>query len=164
MSDSSLTVEQTLRLLAEAPQHIASLTDGLTPVQLKTPPTPEEWSANEVLAHLRACADMWGGSLRATLAEDHPTLRAINPRTWIKRTDYRKQEFQASLQAFAAQRAELLAFLHLLTPTDWERTATVVGAGRPLERSVYSYARRLAIHERPHRKQIARIAQTLRLK
>lgn len=164
MADSSLSREQILSLLAEAPQHIAAATEGLTPVQLRARPAPEAWSANEVLAHLRACADMWGGSLRATLAADHPTLRAINPRTWIKQTDYRQQEFRPSLEAFAAQRAELLAFLDRLSPADWERTATVTGAGRPLERSVYSYAHRLVIHERPHRKQIAQLAQTLRLK
>jgi hypothetical protein len=59
-----------------------------------------------VLAHLRACADMWGNCIVEIIAHDHPTLWAINPRTWINTTDYREQLFQHSLDAFMAQRAE----------------------------------------------------------
>ena len=31
---------------------------------------------------------MWGGSISTMLGEEHPTIRAINPRTWIHETDY----------------------------------------------------------------------------
>jgi hypothetical protein len=157
----TITVEQTLSLLAAAPTRIEELTTGLTPAQLRTSPGPDEWSATEVLAHLRACADQWGGSIVAMLAEDHPTLRAINPRSWIKRTDYPELEFRPSFEAFAAQRAELLTLLEPLPPASWSRGATMTGAGAPLERTVLSQAQRLAIHERPHIKQIAQIVKTL---
>src|SRR5690348_494140 len=56
--NSSLTIEQMLALLAAAPPRLAALTTDLAPAQLRTAPTPGEWSANEVLAHLRACADV----------------------------------------------------------------------------------------------------------
>jgi len=39
----------------------------------------------------------------------------------------------------------------------WSRTATVTGAGKPRERTVYTYAQWLANHERTHIKQIERI-------
>ena len=149
-------------MLAETPRRLAALTAGLAPAQLRTAPAPDEWSATDVLAHLRACADVWGGCIAAMLAEDHPTLRAINPRTWIERTDYRDLDFHPSLDAFAAQRAELLAVLEPLPAEGWSRGATVTGAGRPLERTVLSYAQGLARHERPHVKQIARIVGTMR--
>jgi hypothetical protein len=158
----SLTSEQVLTMLAATPARIADLTAGLTPAQLRTPPQPDEWSVNDVLAHLRACADVRGGSVVAILNQDHPTLRAVNPRTWIKQTDYLEQEFQPSFQAFAKQRADLLAVLEPLPPDGWLRSATVTGAGRPLERTVLHYAEWVAIHERPHIKQIERIVGTLR--
>jgi hypothetical protein len=157
----SITVEQTLSLLEAAPQRIAELTAGLTPAQLRTAPGPDEWSATEVLAHMRACADQWGGSIVAMLTADHPTLRAINPRSWIKQTDYPELEFQPSFRAFATQRAELLALLEPLPPASWSRGATMTGAGAPLERTVLSQSQRLAIHERPHIKQIASIVKAL---
>src|SRR5215217_353473 len=160
MPDRSLTIEQVLTLLAETPPRIAALTAGLAPAQLQTSPNDDEWSANDVLAHLRACADVWGGCIAAIIAEERPTLRAVNPRTWIKQTDYRELEFRPSLRAFAAQRTELLAALELLPLEGWSRAATVTGAGKALERTVLFYARWLAGHERPHVKQVARIVHT----
>jgi hypothetical protein len=161
--DKSLTSEQVLTLLAEAPPRIDTLTAGLTPAQLRATPNPGEWSANEVLAHLRACADMWGNCMRLIIAEDRPTLRAVNPRTWIKKTDYLEQEFQPSLHSFAKQRTDLLKVLEPLAPEDWSRMATVTGAGKVLERTVLFYADWLAGHERPHIKQIKRIVDAMHM-
>jgi hypothetical protein len=149
-------------MLAAAPPRIAALAEGMTPAQLRTTPSDGEWSANDVLAHLRACADMWGGAIMMILAEDRPTIRAINPRTWIKQTDYVDLEFRPSLDAYVAQRAELLAVLEPLPPDGWSRAATVTGAGKVLERTVLSYAQWLARHERPHLRQIERIVNATR--
>ncbi len=160
-SSTSLTPEQVLTVLAATPQRITALTAGLEPAHLHTTPHPDAWSANDVLAHLRACADMWGTCIVTMLAEDMPTLRAINPRTWIKKTNYLELDFQSSLRAFATQRVELLAVLEPLPPAGWSRSATVTGAGKALELTVLSYAQRLARHERPHVKQIERIVNTL---
>ena len=162
MPDTSLTSEQALTLLAQTPPRIAALAADLTPAQLRSAPAHDEWSANEVLAHLRACADVWGDCIMAMIAEDTPTLRAVNPRTWIKKTDYLKLDFQPSLRAFATQRADLLAVLRPLPRDGWSRAATVTGAGKPLERTVLLYAQRLAGHERPHVKQIEHIVSSLR--
>jgi hypothetical protein len=160
---SSLTIEQALTLLPEAPPRRAALTDGLTAAQLQARPTPEEWSAIQVLAHLRSCADLWGDCIRLMLTENHPTVRAINPQTWITQTNYSELEFQPSLEAFTTQRAALLAILAPLPSEDWARAATVTGVGKPLERTVFDFAQRLARHERPHLKQIARIVSTMHL-
>jgi hypothetical protein len=158
----SLTIEQILTALGETPPRIAELTVGLTEAQLHAAPSPGEWSANEVLAHLRACADVWGNCIVTIINQDTPTIRAVNPRTWIKRTNYPEQEFQPSLQAFTEQRSDLLAVLKPLAPEMWSRLAIVTGAGKPLERTVLFYAQWLARHERPHLKQIKRIASTMR--
>lgn len=164
VAEKALAPEQALTLLEETPTRLAALIADLAPAELRRAPSDGEWSANEVLAHLRACADMWGGAIARMLAEEGPTLRAVNPRTWIKQTDYFDLEFGQSLRAFAAQRADLLAVLEPLPLEGWSRAATVTGAGRPLERTVLFYATWLASHERPHIKQIARIANAVRQK
>jgi hypothetical protein len=158
----SLTIEQILTLLAGTPPRIAALTAGLALAQLHAAPGPDEWSANDVLAHLRACADVWGDCIVAIITQDTPTLRAVNPRTWIKKTDYHEQEFQPSLHAFTTQRADLLGVLEPLTPEGWSRKAIVTGAGKVLERTVLFYAGWLAGHERSHVKQIEHIVNTMR--
>ncbi|HVH64391.1 MAG TPA: DinB family protein [Candidatus Acidoferrum sp.] len=144
-------------MLPAAPRRIAELTASLSSVQLQTAPGFGGWSANEVLAHLRACADVWGGCIMKILAENRPTLKAVNPRTWINQTDYLDQSFQPSLQAFRRQRARLIAVLQPLGPEAWKRTAAVTGAGKPLTRTVLFYADWLVRHERPHIRQIERI-------
>lgn len=159
MPNKTLTIEQVLTLLAETPRRIATLTAGLGPAQLHTAPNRDEWSANDVLAHLRACADIWGKCMLAMIAEDHPTLRAVNPLTWINKTDYLELEFRPSLRAYAKQRADLMAILGSLPHEGWSRTATVTGAGKVLERTVLFYGRWLAGHERAHVKQVSRIVQ-----
>ncbi len=161
MPNKSLTTEQVLTLLAATPQRIAALTADLAPAQLRTAPSLGEWSANDVLAHLRACADVWGSCIAAMIAEDRPTLRAVNPVTWIQKTDYLELEFRPSLRSFAKQRADLLALLEPLSPEGWSRSATVTGAGRALVRTVLFYAQWLAGHERPHVKQVERIVTTM---
>jgi len=147
-------------VMAETPRRIAALTAELTPAQLRTSPNRASWSANDVLAHLRACADVWGDCIAAIITEDRPTLRAINPRTWIKRTNYLELEFPDSLRSFLTQRADLLAVLESLPPDGWSRSATVMGAGSALERTVLFYATWLARHERSHVKQLALIANS----
>ena len=137
MPGRSLTIEQVLALLAETPPRLAELTAGLAPAQLRTVPNHDEWSANDVLAHLRSCADVWGNCIVVMIAEETPTLRAVNPTAWINHTDYRELEFGPSLRAFATQRAELLAVLEPLPPAGWARAATVTGAGAVLERTVH---------------------------
>lgn len=161
MAAHPLTIEQVLTLLAEHPPRLAALTDGLSEAQLHASPNPGEWSANDVLAHIRSCADVWGGCIRVILAEDRPTIKAVDPRTWIERTNYPELDFHPSLRAFATQRADLLAVLESLPPASWSRTATVTGAGKVLVRTVQDYAARLARHERTHVKQTARIANTM---
>ncbi len=157
------SIEKIMTLLAEAPSQIAATTADLKSVQLHTSLGHEEWSANDVLAHLRSCADVWGNCIVTIIAQDNPTIRAINPRTWIKQTNYLEQKFQSSLHAFAIQRTDLLNALEPLTHADWLRSAIVTGAGKPLERTVLFYAQWMASHERPHLKQIKSIANTMRL-
>jgi len=154
-------VEQTLNLLGETPRRLAVLTATLAPAQLRAIPRRDEWSANDVLAHLRACADVWGGCMEAMIAEDTPTLRAVNPLTWIKQTDYPTLAFRPSLRSFAIQRAALLDVLEPLPPGAWSRTAKVTGAGKVLERNVLFYGRWLAGHERSHVKQIESIVKAI---
>lgn len=156
MKEPLLTPAESLALLRENASRLAALTEGLSPEQLHSAPQPGEWSPNDVLAHIRACCDTWGGNVARILAEEHPTFPGMNPRTWMKRTDYPEWRFEAASRAFAAQREELLATLHALAPGEWERTATVTAYGQANERTLLSYASQLAKHERTHVRQIER--------
>ena len=162
MARKLLPVDEILGVLSSSAQRIRELTKGASAVELRTPPEAGEWSANEVLAHLRSCGDMWGAAIERILGEDHPTIRAVNPTTWIEQTNYRELEFDRSFRAFVKQRRALLTVLEALTPADWSRAATITGAGRPSERTVHFYAQWMATHERPHLRQIAKAVDAVR--
>jgi hypothetical protein len=162
LTNKYLPIDTILTILKEAPPRLANLTSGLMPEHLHSAPSAGDWSINEVLAHLRACNEVWGGYYIMTiLAQDNPTIKAINPRTWIKNTDYLEQAFQPSLRAFAKQRKRLLAALEPLPPKDWARTNILIGAGKPLQQTLLSHADGLARHERAHLKQIERTIDAL---
>jgi len=148
------TAEQSMALLRENASRLAALTSGLPVEALHAAPLPEAWSPNDVLAHIRACCDVWGGNIARILAEDHPTFAGVNPRTWMKRTDYLDWPFAKAFRAFMAQRKELLRTLEALAPEDWQHSATVTSYGRSNERTLRSYAWQLAEHERSHVRQI----------
>ena len=161
MYDTPRTIEQILTVLGDGPSRLTELAEGLSSAQLVAPPEPGEWSARDVLAHLRACSDIWGQYIVRILSEDRPTIKAINPTTWIKKMDYREQPFEPSLRAFTVQREALLAVLRPLVPEAWSRMATVTGAGKPRERTVYTYGLWLVNHERSHIRQIECIVSTM---
>ncbi len=158
MTDKPLSTEKILSHLAKTPRRITELTARLESEQLRAAPEPDEWSLNDVLAHLRCCADLWGDYIARILAEDRPAIRAVSPRIWIAQTDYPDLEFRPSFDAFVAQREDLLATLDALPPDGWSRAAVVTSVGRTIDRTVLNFAERLARHERSHYRQIASTA------
>ena len=147
-------IETFLETLTLTPQRLASASAGLESARLHFKPDKKAWSANDILAHLRACADVWGKSIAAMLEQDHPTIRYVSPRTWIRKTDYPSLEFRASLLAFTAQRDDLLKRLQPLALEDWSRAASFTDNTPGRQDTVFSYARRMALHERGHCEQI----------
>ena len=121
MQDRSGEIDDLLALLEETPRRLVAMASGIENARLQAKVDQDTWSVNDILAHLRACADVWGKSILAMIAQDQPTLRYVSPRTWMRKTDYHAQEFHASLQAFTNQRAMLLQALKMLKIAEWSR-------------------------------------------
>lgn len=95
----------------------------------------------------------------ARIAQDHPTLRYVSPRSWIKKTNYLEQEFHTSLKAFTKQRLELIEVLKSLKPEDWSRGATFTATTKEKEHAVLSYTERIIWHENEHCIQVKNLLQ-----
>lgn len=150
--------EECLAILKSTPARLAAATRALSSEDLRRP-IVGEWSATDVLAHIRACEDARSECIPRIIAEDHPTIRVVNPRTLIETSGHRHLDFHDSLEAFTKQRTKLVCALEKLPPEAWSRSATFTGAGAPLERSVLFYADWVARHERSHVKQIESLAR-----
>jgi hypothetical protein len=139
-----------LDMLAASPERIQAAIAGLDDIRLSARSDNRGWSAVGILAHLRSCADVWGDSIRAMLAQDDPCLPEIGPRDWIEQTDYCELEFRPSFQAFCEQRRALLELLAPLPLESWGRSADIGGR----RHSVFSQVRRMAKHELEHIRQL----------
>jgi hypothetical protein len=157
MKTTSDEIETYLKLLAKTPRRIASVSKGIENTQLQRRTAKEPWSANDILAHLRSCADVWGKTIHEMLVKDNPTLPYVHPRQWIKKTDYPKLDFQLSLQAFTSQRKDLLKTLKRLSFEDWSHASMIKGR----EHTIFTQTRRMATHEDGHCEQIEEIIKAL---
>lgn len=157
MIPTTADIGAVLRTLSLTPRRIASLAKGQQPARLHQKPDENTWSPNEVLAHLRACADVWGNDILRIIAQDHPILRYVSPRSWIRKTNYPDLTFGTSLEGFIKQRRELLKTLEGLPCGDWSRSAAFKVSTKMREQSVFDCAVRMAEHESKHCEQIKRL-------
>jgi hypothetical protein len=152
---------EVLDILESSPARLAIAAAGRSDDALHQPLEPGGWSASDILGHLRACQRTWSGYLERILDEDHPSYRYESPRSTIRRTDYLTLPYGESLEGFAADRERLLARLRSIDPSVLDRTATVkLSGGRVQQHTAFSYAHRMAEHEREHVDHIERAMAT----
>lgn len=150
MEIDSAGVEHFLKQLAEAPRRISGATRGISETRLTQRTQDEPWPVGDILAHLRASADVREKYIRAMLVQDNPTMRYISPRTYIRKTDYLELSFAESFQAYQKQRMALLKTLQNLSIQDWSRSATI----KEWKETIFSYTMYLTQHEIIHCQQI----------
>ena len=143
-------IEKYLKCVEDTQIRIIRAANGLDETSLHFEPDKNSWSANDILAHIRACADLWTHSIYAMLAENEPEFSDINERRWAKVTRYAEVPFAESFQAFSLQRATLLRVLKSLPFESWERSAIIFGR----KHTVFTQTRRMAKHEGEHCEQI----------
>lgn len=150
MEVKSGEIKQFLDLLVEAPRRIAAATQNIPDARLNLRSAEEPWSVSDILAHLRASADVREKYIQAMLAQDEPVMRYVSPRTYIKKTNYLELPFAESFNTYKKQREELFNCLRSLSLKDWSRSATI--KERP--ETVFSYTLYLTQHETVHCEQI----------
>ena len=137
-------------ILSETPQHIALAVKGFEEDYLQYRTDAKTWSVNDILAHLRSCADLWTHSIYAMLAEQQPVFSDLNERKWARVTRYADLPFHASFQAFSMQHENLVRVLTDLPFDSWERSAVISGR----RHTVFTQTRRMAKHDNEHLEQI----------
>jgi hypothetical protein len=157
MKITPAAIAKYLALLEEFPRTVAARTAGLSEAQLRWSPGKKDWSIVEVLAHLRACTEIWSFSIYAMLAENKPVFPLLDERRWAKAAHYVIFEFQPAFQIFCLQRQELLAVLQPLDIETWARSANIEGRNH----TVFSQSRRMALHETEHLNQIQALLDNL---
>ena len=142
--------------LAAVPKVIAGLAAGHNDARLTWRADDKTWSASDVLAHLRSCAAVRGKWMAAILERDHPTIRAVSPRSAFRK--YVDRDFAVSLKEFADERAALVKRLRTLDDAGWTRGLTFTGASpRSTEMTLLQCATAMLQHEHVHVDQIREV-------
>ena len=155
MRPVSEDISRILELLTHAPLRLEKARRGLQTARLYLRTDVEPWSVSDILAHLRACPDVWGTSIIAMMTRDNPTLPYVSPRSWMNKPKYREQAFDVALVSFTQERQKLVKALTELDEAGWVRRATFTGVSdRQRDQTVLSYSDRIVNHEQPHLDQI----------
>lgn len=156
--------DETLRILEETPWSIAAATANVPASLLRSARVLGEWTATDVLAHLRCCDDAGAGMIERIIASPGERLESIDPRRRLDESGYRELEFRRSLRAFVRHRAKLVKLLRSLPVEAWRTSAIVIDRRGRRERSVVDYTDWLARHEPRHMADFARAASRISAK
>ena len=140
-----------LDALAAGPHWLASLLRGSSEAACDTRPAAGEWTAREIVAHLRASDDMLAGRIVQALVREGVPFAELDERRWAEEAGYTSMPAEALLAGLRLRRAELVTLLRRLEPTGWARAGQHEQRG-PL--SVFMLTTWIAQHEQAHRPQL----------
>ncbi|HEX4203851.1 MAG TPA: DinB family protein [Ktedonobacteraceae bacterium] len=140
-----------LERLAVVPRRIMQHTEGWDTERLRIA-IDGEWSAVQILAHIRAADDVLAYRAYAILARDQPTLVAYDERRWAEVASYASLDFRASLTLYTLRRAELVHMLLPISSEQWQRTGVHEVRGAV---SLFDVVLGLLEHEEEHCAQLA---------
>jgi hypothetical protein len=111
--------------LARGVDSVRTLMAGMTQAEARSKPSPESWSALEVICHLYdEEREDFRQRLDIMLHRPHEQLPPIDPEGWVAARQYNQRDLAEMLDNFAAERAQSLAWLKGLSAPNWEAEYT----------------------------------------
>lgn len=144
-------VERVVGVLEATPGQLEALLGGVSDTAAEARPGAEEWSAVEIVAHLRGSDDLLVSRLFHALIVDDVAFGEVSERRWAEVAGYQRLPLADLLRGFAARCAELVHALRGLDDADWQRAGQHATRGR---QTVLSIATHLAEHELEHLEQL----------
>lgn len=144
-------LEEMVQRLAVTPERLIRAVGEKTPEQLEKRPAPDEWAANEILAHMRAVDDIVTSRIYMLLTRDMPPLVSFDERRWAEIAGYVRTNVHHSLSLFRLRRAEVIAVLQHLPPDAWQRSGQHEVRGTT---SVLDIVQDMVAHEEQHCSQL----------
>jgi hypothetical protein len=133
-------------MLRSAPDTLTALVRGLDSEEAGKR-VGEEWSIQEIVAHLVDGEWAWFTRIRRMATEERPWMEVF------PNADYTKPSLNESLLSYVHTRAEDLKYLESLPPEQWARSGQHELWG---DIDILWAARHLAAHDAEHLSQVAR--------
>jgi FMN phosphatase YigB (HAD superfamily) len=117
-------VSAMLAVLRSTPAVLDILSRDLPSEAWTKRPGPDEWSATEILCHLRDVEkEVNLPRIQLLLEQNNPFLAGKDTDPWAEQRQYIRQNGMQALHKFTASRLELLDLLEALQPEDWNKPA-----------------------------------------
>ena len=135
---------------------LEKLVAGVPAEKLSRRPTPDRWSANEVLAHLAEAEITSTWRYRQMLEHNGCSLPGFDQNLWTRLGSYASRKPEDSLTQFRLLRDANLQMFDQLTPEEWEKHGIHTERGRMTVREL---AVQIAGHDINHLTQIKAILE-----
>jgi uncharacterized damage-inducible protein DinB len=147
--------EQMARMERTADDFAAAIT-AVPDAVLGKRPDATNWSAKEVICHIRDTEESFMARFETILAMDEPKFPPVEPDRWAADRQYLRNDAAEALATFRARRDESLKFLLGLRPEQWERGGIHATRGRM---TVKDFVGLMAWHDDNHLDQCKRALQ-----
>jgi len=124
-----MEVEEALARMARTADDYAAAIDGASEADLSRRPDRTNWSAREIVCHIRDVEELFLDRITLILATDGARFALVDPDPWVLLRQYERNDVSQALASFRRLREETLAILRGLTPDQWERSGTHITRG-----------------------------------
>jgi uncharacterized damage-inducible protein DinB len=147
------TLDEQLARMERTVNDYAAVVKNVSDAQLTKRPDPKNWSAKEVVCHVRDIEESFMMRFLSIMAMDDPKFLPVEPDRWAVDRQYQRNDVQEALAAFKTRREETLRFLRGLKPEQWERGGIHATRGRM---TLKDFVELMAWHDDNHLDQLKR--------
>ncbi len=147
------TLDEQLARMERTVNDYAAVVKNVSDAQLTKRPDPKNWSAKEVICHVRDIEESFMMRFLSIMAMDDPKFLPVEPDRWAVDRQYQRNDVQEALAAFKTRREETLRFLRGLKPEQWERGGIHATRGRM---TLKDFVELMAWHDDNHLDQLKR--------
>lgn len=145
-----------VEILESTISRIDALSRSLDKKGLQRKPTPDKWTAAQILSHLAEGEIVFAYRLRKALNASGEVIEAYDQNEWVKNSGYLQADPHLALSLFQALRRVNVARLKSLTPEQWAHYGMHTERGKE---SITQMARITAGHDINHLRQMETIAE-----
>ncbi|HZE36292.1 MAG TPA: DinB family protein [Candidatus Eisenbacteria bacterium] len=147
------TLDEQLARMERTVNDYAAVVKNASDAQLTKRPDPKNWSAKEVVCHVRDIEESFMTRFLSIMAMDDPKFLPVEPDRWAVERQYQRNDVQEALAAFKTRREETLRFFRGLKPEQWERGGIHATRGRM---TLKDFVELMAWHDDNHLDQLKR--------
>ena len=150
------SLEEQLARMERTAEDFAAAVKGVSDAALTRRPDEKNWSAKEVICHVRDTEESFMMRFQTIMEMDEPKFTPAEPDRWASERQYQRNDAAEALQAFRVRRDESLRFLRGLRAEHWDRGGVHATRGRM---SLKDFVGLMAWHDDNHLDQLKRALQ-----